>query len=162
MIGTIHWITAALALVAGGAQLAASKGTPKHRRLGWIYAALLVVVHATALVTYRETGGWNQFHSLALVSLATLLVALGGFVVFGPRWRISHAYVSAGSWLGVVLAGLFQLATHVPMRTEALRASWVVAALLAGWLFLWKVPHDVRRTGRASTSPALTECRSAP
>jgi uncharacterized membrane protein len=162
MIGTIHWITAALALVAGGAQLAAPKGTPGHRRLGWIYAGLLVVANATALVTYRDTGGWNQFHWLALVSLATLLVALGGFVVFGQRWWISHAYVSAGSWLGVVLAGLFQLATHVPMRTEALGASWVATALLAGWLFLWKVPRDVRHTGHAPTPRAVTACRSAP
>jgi uncharacterized membrane protein len=95
MIATLHWICATLALVLGGVQLAATKGTPAHRRLGWTYAGLLLVVNATALVTYRETGAWNQFHWLAVLSLATLLVALGGFALFGRRWWISHAYVSA-------------------------------------------------------------------
>ena len=110
-------------------------------------------------MTYRETGRWNQFHWLALLSLATLVVALGGFVVAGRRWWISHAYVSAGSYLGLVLAGLFQLATHVPMRAEALRIAWVITVLLAAWLFLWKVPRDVRRTARG---PAPFRTLTAP
>jgi uncharacterized membrane protein len=161
-MGTIHGVPAALALVAGAAQLAASKGTPAHRRLGWIYGALLLLVNGTALVPYRETGGWNGFHWLALMSLATLLAALGGFVVVGRRWWIPHAYLSAGSGLGVALAGLFQFATHVPRRTEPLGTAWVLTVLLAGWLFLWKVPRDVRRAGRVPASPPLAACRSAP
>jgi hypothetical protein len=70
--------------------------------------------------------------------------------------------VSAGSYLGVVLAGLFQLATHVPMRSEAMRVAWGVTVLLAGWLFLWKVPRDVRRASRSPASADLVSaCRSA-
>jgi uncharacterized membrane protein len=156
MLGTVHWISASLALLAGAFQLAAPKGTPAHRRLGWVYAGILLVVNATALVTYRETGGWNQFHTLAVISLATLLVALGGFTLLGPRWWIPHAYFSGGSYLGVVVAGLFQLATHVPMRTEAIRAAWLIAGLLSAWMFLWKVPRDVRRAGRIASAGRLT------
>jgi uncharacterized membrane protein len=162
MIATLHWICATLALVLGGVQLAATKGTPAHRRLGWTYAGLLLVVNATALVTYRETGAWNQFHWLAVLSLATLLVALGGFALFGRRWWISHAYVSAGSYFGVVVAGLFQLATHLPMRAEAVRAAWVVTALLAAWLFLSKVPRDVRRTAPPPPLSLGAPCRPGP
>lgn len=61
VLGTVHWVSASLALLIGGFQLFGAKGTPGHRRLGWVYAALLVLVNGTALVTYRETGGWNQF-----------------------------------------------------------------------------------------------------
>lgn len=162
MVGTIHWVSAELALVVGGLQLAAEKGTRSHRRFGWLYAGLLIAVNATALATYRETGGWSQFHWLAVLSLTTLIVAIGGFAVGGARWWIAHAYVSAESYLGVVLAGLFQLATHVPMRTEAMRVAWGVTVLLAGWLFLWKVPRDVRRASRSPASADLVSaCRSA-
>src|SRR5687768_1582589 len=115
MLGTTHWIGAALALVAGGLQLAGPKGTRARRRLGW-------------------AGAWNQFHTLAVISLTTLLLAVGGFVVVGA---------SSGSYLGVVMAGLLQLATHLPVRTEAVRAAWLIAIALAAWLFLRKVPRDV-------------------
>jgi uncharacterized membrane protein len=159
MVGTVHWICASLVLLAGGLQLAGPKGTRAHRRLGWAYAGLLLAVNATALVTYRETGSWNQFHTLAVISLATLLVALGGFAVVGARWWVAHAYFSGGSYLGVVLAGLFQLATHLPMRTEAVRGAWLIAALLGAWMFLWKGPRDVRGVRPiASSRPLIRAC----
>jgi uncharacterized membrane protein len=156
MLGTLHWLSASLALLAGSLQLAGTKGTRAHRRLGWVYAGLLLVVNGTALTRYRETGGWNQFHTLAVISLATLLVALGGFAIFGRRWWIPHAYFSAGSYLGVVLAGLFQLATHLPMRNEALLAAWLITGTLAAWLFLWKVPRDVRGAATIASPRSLT------
>jgi uncharacterized membrane protein len=152
MLGTVHWVSASLALLVGGLQLARAKGTRGHRQLGWTYAGLVVTLNSTALVIYRDTGTWNQFHWLALASLATLLVALGGFAIRGPRWWVGHAYFSGGSYLGIVLAGLFQLATHVPMRTEAVRAAWLLTIMLAAWLFLWKVPREVQRT--RGTAPA--------
>jgi uncharacterized membrane protein len=140
----------------GGLQVGRAKGTRGHRQLGWTYAGLVVVLNSTALVIYRETGSWNQFHWLALASLATLLVALGGFAIWGPRWWVAHAYVSGGSYLGIVRAGLVQLATHVPMRTEAVGAAWFLTIALAAWLFLWKVPRDVQRAGRFAPTRRLT------
>lgn len=156
MLGALHWISASLALLVGGLQLVRAKGTAGHRQLGWIYAALVMVLNGTALVTYRETGSWNGFHWLAVLSLTTLVLALGGFPLVGRRWWPAHAYFSAGSYLGIVLAGLFQLATHAPMREQAVAAAWVVTGGLAAWLFLWKVPGDVRRTGGAPPTRRLT------
>jgi uncharacterized membrane protein len=156
MLGTLHWVAAALALLAGAAQLMRPKGTIGHRRLGWVYAILLLLLNASALFLYRETGSWNRFHWLAVLSLLTLLVALGGFVLLGRRWWVPHAYVMGGSYLGVVLAGLFQLATHMPERSSVLSVAWFLAGALAAWLFLHKVPRDVQRTSGHATGQRLT------
>ncbi|HET8624830.1 MAG TPA: DUF2306 domain-containing protein [Gemmatimonadales bacterium] len=137
-------MAAVLALVVGGVQLVRPKGTAPHRRLGWVYALLVLALNGSALFVYRETGSWNRFHWLAVLSLVTLLVALGGFVVFGRRWWVPHAYVMAGSYLGIVLAGLLQLATHVPAGSTVMSLAWILTGVLTGWLFLHKVPADVR------------------
>jgi uncharacterized membrane protein len=161
MLGTLHWLAATLALLVGGAQLAQAKGTAGHRRLGWVYAVLVLVLNVSALFLYRETGTWNLFHWLAVLSLATLLVALGGFAAFGRRWWVPHAYVMGGSYLGIVLAGLFQLATHLPDRPAAMAVAWLLTGALAVWIFMYKVPRDVRQAmtpGRASVQQLTRAC----
>ncbi len=152
----LHVLTAALALLVGAIQLRRPKGTQAHRRLGGAYVLLLLVLNTTALSIYRETGRWNHFHWLAVASLVTLVIALGALAADRHRWWPMHAYAMAGSYLGVILAGVFQLATHVPQRRLALAVAAGFSLVTGFWLFAIKTPRDLRTTGRAAAAPSLT------
>lgn len=146
MLGPLHVAAASLALILGIVQLARRKGTRAHRALGWVYVAVMVALNVTALGVYHETGTWNLFHTLALASLATVVVGITGVVLSRPRWWPPHAYWMTGSYLGVILAGAFQLATHVPMRTAALWIATLSGLGLGAWLFLAWLPGEIART----------------
>jgi uncharacterized membrane protein len=148
MTGLMHVVAAVLTLLIGGVQLVQPKGTRTHRRRGWVYVALLLVLNASALTIYRETGRWNHFHSLAVASLLTLLVGLGAFAAGRQRGWVIHAYAMAGSYLGVILAGLFQLATHLPARSLALALTTAIAVPLGVWLLAVRTPREIREAAR--------------
>ena len=156
MLPTLHVLTAVLALLVGAVQLRRPKGTRAHRRVGWAYVLLLLVLNTTALSLYRETGRWNHFHWLAVASLVTLVIALGALAADRHRWWPVHAYAMAGSYLGVILAGLFQLATHVPHRGPALALATGFGLVVGFWLFAIKTPRDLRTAARPSIPRSLT------
>jgi uncharacterized membrane protein len=88
-LGWIHTAVALAALVTGAAVLLRSKGTGRHRQLGWTYVASMVLLNATALAIYRLTGSFGPFHVAALLSLATVIAG----VVPAVRRR------PAGTWV---------------------------------------------------------------
>src|SRR5215207_4557449 len=49
LLGWIHIASALVALGAGAAVLRRRKGTRWHRRMGWVYAAGMILLNATAL-----------------------------------------------------------------------------------------------------------------
>jgi uncharacterized membrane protein len=156
MLPALHVLTAALALLVGAVQLRRPKGTRAHRRIGWAYALLLLVLNTTALSMYRETGRWNHFHWLAVASLVTLVVALGALAADRHRWWPMHAYAMAGSYLGVILAGVFQLATHVPQRGLALTLAAAFGLVVGVWLLAIKTPRDLRTAAGQTPARSLT------
>jgi uncharacterized membrane protein len=105
-----HAVFALAAVALGAAQLAAPKGTLPHRSMGWLWAALMILVAGTSLFihTIRMWGPWSPIHLLSLFTLA--IVPLG--VVFARRHDIRrHRNIMMWTYgLALIAAGLFTLA----------------------------------------------------
>jgi len=121
-MGLLHFGFAIAALLLGAAVVRAAKGDQRHRTLGYLYALSLLVVNVSALMVYDDSAGVGPFHILAVVSLATLLGGLIPAFLRRPAtgWLDLHAYCMSWSYVGLVAAGVAQMAT--------------MASTLPGWL----------------------------
>jgi uncharacterized membrane protein len=113
MLATVHVVFAIVALTFGAAVACRPKGDKRHRALGYFYAISLLLVNVSALSVYEDSAGVGPFHVLAVVSLITLL---GGFIPAflrrpAPWWLDLHAYLMSWSYVGLVAAGVAQIAT---------------------------------------------------
>lgn len=74
----VHAYAAFAAFALGLLQLLAPKGTLPHRRLGWLWAALLATVAATSFWIHeiRLWGPWSPIHLLSVLTLVALPAAL--------------------------------------------------------------------------------------
>jgi uncharacterized membrane protein len=105
-----HAAFAFAAIGLGAAQLLAPKGTWSHRRLGWAWATLMILVAGTSLFihTIRTWGPWSPIHLLSLFTLAVVPLA-----VLRARQHNVRAHRQAMIWiftLALVVTGLFTLA----------------------------------------------------
>lgn len=113
--GFLHVLAASCALATGLAVFVSRKGTARHRWLGRVYLALMLVVNGSALTIFRDAGGgFGVFHYLALVSLATLTAAYGSFLLRrrARNWQPFHAHMMAWSYVGLAAAAAGQAGTH--------------------------------------------------
>jgi len=83
-----HALAAIAALVIGGVQLAAPKGTIPHRALGYGWAALMVWIAASGFWIHdlRVWGRWSPIHLLSILTLVTVPLAV---------WRARRGQVRA-------------------------------------------------------------------
>lgn len=147
-LGTAHVVAAAAALVLGAVVLVRRKGDGPHAVLGRVYLVAMLAVSVPVLFVYDMTGGPGPFHLLAVVSLVTTGL---GWSAVRRRGRsrssvVAHGTFMVWSWVGVVTAGLAQLANHVWPQA----APWpvlvvVVVATTAGAA---AVPRVVARASR--------------
>ncbi|MEX2501960.1 MAG: DUF2306 domain-containing protein [Trueperaceae bacterium] len=115
LFGWLHVAAAAAALVTGAAVFGFRKGTKRHVLLGRAYGLALLLVNLPALLLYEASGSFGAFHLLAVVSLATLTAGLAPLLL-GYRtrpYRVRHGFFMAWSYVGLVAAGLAQLANAV-------------------------------------------------
>ena len=115
LLGWFHIIGATLALTIGALVLTTRKGTRAHVRLGRAYGSAMLLVNLPALFLYEQTGGFGPFHIMALASLVTLTLGLVPLLL-GYRTvpnLVRHGFFMAWSYVGLVAAGLAQVANHL-------------------------------------------------
>jgi len=105
----IHAFAAMTAFALGLVQLAAPKGTPRHRALGWFWVTLMLAVSVTAFFIHKIKlwGAWSPIHLLAIFTLVMLPVAVHAarrHAVARHRWTMIGLFVGA-----LLIAGLFTL-----------------------------------------------------
>lgn len=105
----LHAFVALAAVVLGALQLAAPKGTARHRAAGYGWAGLMLVVAVSGLFihTIRMFGPFSPIHILSLVILVTVPLAIrrarrGEAAAHGRAMRNIF-------WIALVAAGLFTL-----------------------------------------------------
>lgn len=147
-------------MIAGGATLLLPKGTRTHRIVGGSYVAAMLTLNLSAFTIFSLNGRANVFHALAILSLATLAVALTSIW----RWRASgrpalllrHQYNMAFSYLGLWMAFVSELLTNRRFGLDYIRTEqqfWIVVAaanaamLGAGW---WWIDRKLRPRGAAA------------
>ena len=161
-LGQVHFAAALVALAAGAWVVARPKGTARHRRVGWLYAASMLTLNATALLLYRLTGAFGPFHAAALVSLATLVAGLLPVRRRRPpgAWLARHYFFMAYSYLGLVAAAVAETATRLPavraVAGGATPAFWSVVALASAGVFVlggWAIRRRAEPTLQAFRRP---------
>ena len=141
-LGRLHLATALVALVSGGWMLWRPKGTPSHRRIGWLYVASMLTLNGTALLIYRLTGRFGPFHIAALISLSIMLAGIVPVLSRRPAggWLERHYYFMSHSCLGLGAAAIAETSTRVlGPRAFAGRPTplfWVVVVLATILVFV--------------------------
>ncbi|MET3888972.1 putative membrane protein [Bosea sp. OAE506] len=101
----IHVAGAIAALAAGAAVALLPKGTPLHRRIGWVFVPAMGLVALSSLLIARS-GHYSAIHLLTLLTLVSLPYA----VLSRRRGNIAaHRSAMIGLLLGLVIAGAFTL-----------------------------------------------------
>ena len=113
MLGTLHIIFAIAALILGVMVFCRPKGDRKHRLIGYFYVFSLLVANVTALSVYEDSADGGPFHVLAVISLITVFCGFIPAFTHRPKgsWLNLHAYFMSWSYVGLVAAGVGQLAT---------------------------------------------------
>jgi len=132
----VAFAVASLAL--GAIVLLTPKGTARHRRLGFAYAACMLALNVTALSIYEAFGTFGPFHVLSNVSLATLLAGLAvAFFRWPPSgWVYLHYEWMSWSYVGLCAAAASEAAVRVPGLPYAwsVVAASTVVILVGGWI----------------------------
>jgi len=147
MIDSVHIASAALALLLGVLVIAQPKGTRRHIVTGRLYGLAMFTLNGAALLGYFVHDRWGPFHTLALISLATLAAGMLPFLL-GHRSASDvarHGYFMAWSYVGLLAAGVSQLTTKTlaqgPWISVALPSAIVV--LIGGFLIHSRLPAAV-------------------
>ena len=103
--GAIHLAAVVPAVVIGVVQLASEKGTPLHKRLGWIWVASMIVAAGSSfwIMQLRQGAGFSAIHLLSL----WVLICLACAIWFIRRGNVrAHQRFMVGVMLGVAGAGI--------------------------------------------------------
>jgi uncharacterized membrane protein len=116
ILGIFHTGCGVLALIIGAWIFLARKGTRTHVQTGWAYVVSMAFLNGSAFGLYNLTGGFNTFHALAVVSLAT--VAVGILQVLGRRrwrkWMWRHYQYMAWSYVALQAATCNEAFMRIP------------------------------------------------
>ena len=103
----IHLLMAVAAIVIGGVNLVATKGTPQHKKLGWIWMGLMAFVTLSSLfIRELNEGSFSWIHGLTAWTMFCMVVAIVAIRRGDVR---THAGFMTGTMIGAVIAGLFAL-----------------------------------------------------
>lgn len=131
-LGIIHTALAVIALASGIAIFTITKGSTRHRMIGYGYVVSMVGLNVTALMIYRLFNRFGPFHVLAVISLITL--ATGFVPAFTKRpksgWLDQHYRGMLWSYVGLVAAAASEFLTRVPLFHQSGWA-FAVAVLIA-------------------------------
>jgi uncharacterized membrane protein len=113
-LGLTHTTLAGLAILFGGVVVANRKGTSRHKAFGWLYVVSMIGQNVTALLIYRLFGRFGPFHWLALVSLATVMLALAFVLLRRPaNWLALHGETMSWSFVGLLAAAVAEVSVRI-------------------------------------------------
>jgi len=111
-IGLIHVIFSVFALILGSLVLFFTKGTQKHKKIGYAYCVAMLGVNITAFMLYRLFDSFGIFHWMAVLSLVTLLCGMLPVLFKKPKSYIS-LHFNFMYWSVIGLYGAFMAETMV-------------------------------------------------
>ena len=122
--GLTHLIVANVALVLGTFMLATRKGTPRHKLVGRLYVAAMLLTNGTSFAL-NNFGGFSVFHWMAVFSLISVLI--GFYFVWRKKanWLLWHVGWMSGSVVGLYAA----FAAEISVRFFDPQTFWWVVAM---------------------------------
>lgn len=102
-----HIIAALMAVTLGAVNLAAEKGTKRHKFLGWMWMlSMAVVTLSSVFIRELNDGQFSWIHGLTAWTIFCMVVAI--ISIRQGSVRI-HAGFMLGTMSGAIIAGLFAL-----------------------------------------------------
>jgi uncharacterized membrane protein len=132
-----HVVAGVLALAAGVGVFVATKGTRRHRAMGWTYAGAMFAVCASSFwIGGYDSGASISFHILSAFNIVMLALGVGGAMRrrTSSRWFRAHYFFMLYSYFGLVMATDSHLLRMLPGRS-----------LLVKGLVLWGLPWLLAR-----------------
>jgi uncharacterized membrane protein len=125
--GLIHLITALIAVICAIIILFSTKGTPFHKKMGYIYVVSIVLLNISSFgVMEFFKGQPGPFHFGAIVSIVfTSIGIVPAIRKKGKNWRIWHYYGMNGSVMGL-FAAFFVEAVFRSFSSPALVISSII------------------------------------
>jgi hypothetical protein len=117
-IGDVHLWASVLSLITGTSVFILRKGTKRHKQIGYIYSAAMVVVLATAFGIYRLWGTFGIFHGLAILGSATLLSGMIPVLTKKPANNYLDLHMSFMYWsvIGLYAAFISEIFARFPEK----------------------------------------------
>lgn len=113
--GLIHLIVSIIALITGLVVLITTKGTKRHKKIGYIYAISMVILNITAFMIYKLFGKFGIFHWFAVVSCLTLLLGIYPVLVKNfKNYLLVHFNYMYWSVVGLYCAFCAEILTRIP------------------------------------------------
>jgi uncharacterized membrane protein len=113
--GLIHLIVSIIALITGLVVLITTKGTKRHKQIGYIYAISMVILNITAFMIYKLFGKFGIFHWFAVVSCLTLLLGIYPVLVKNfKNYLLVHFNYMYWSVVGLYCAFCAEILTRIP------------------------------------------------
>ncbi len=141
--GWIHVVSALVAMATGAGVVFLKKGTPLHKKVGWVYVVSMMLLNASAFSIFRLFGGFGPFQIAALISLFSLTAGMSAVIFRKPENGWLEAHRKSMSWSVVGLYAAFVSETGV--RFFEMRYFWpvVVAATvlvmaIGVWAIYWR------------------------
>jgi uncharacterized membrane protein len=113
--GLIHLISSIIALVTGLLVLTTTKGTTRHKKIGYIYVVSMVVLNLTAFMIYRLFGKFAVFHWFAVLSCLTLIAGMYPVLTKkSTNYLLTHFNFMYWSVVGLYCAFCAEILTRIP------------------------------------------------
>ena len=132
LIGWLHSIGCLIALVAGAWNLAAVKGTPRHRLIGRVYIWSMIALNLSSLALYRFDiahfapfrAGPDVFGFFHWLAVATLILVLIGYYASSRQehrpWAYIHPSAMVLSYYMLIGGGINEMFARLdPLRALA-------------------------------------------
>lgn len=126
--GLFHTLTAVLAMLFGMLVIVKKKGTTAHKRIGYAYAIMMVLLNVTSFFIFNF-GGFSLFHFFSIVSLLTVLAGIIPAYRKSKGWYAKHYYFMSWSVVGLYSAFWAELGTRFVGNMQQF---WWVVALASG------------------------------
>lgn len=126
MIVAVHVVAGVAALITGAAQVGLRKGTRRHRLVGRLYVAAMVVLLVSSVGIYELRDGPSLFHAVTV--LAGVLVAAGWWsarqlaAMHHTVWLRRHLWLISLSYLALVVTFTAQFFDRLPLPSPAANA----------------------------------------
>lgn len=115
LILSLHALPGLIALILGGVVLLSKKGTKIHKKRGYVWLGLMILISLTAIFIQEiNPGSYSLIHLLipwTIFSIIFGIFAIKKFKVTKNKiWKASHQWTMIGLFFGaLVIAGAFTL-----------------------------------------------------
>ncbi|NVJ88870.1 MAG: DUF2306 domain-containing protein [Flavobacteriaceae bacterium] len=102
-IGYIHLFFSILAMITGLVVVLNTKGTLFHKRVGYIYVIIMLLLNLTSFFI-SNFQGFSIFHFFTIVSLVTIMGGMYPTLKKSKNWIYQHYYFMSWSVVGLYCA----------------------------------------------------------